>query len=119
MNRLKRSSYIFVLIVSAVLLLSCGQAPPQNSTNGSKVEPRTNGSRGGALNYRLTAAPKTFNYVMMADEPSLVVAMFMLTSRLVDFDHTTQKFVPGLAESWSTQDGLTYDLTLREGLKFS
>ena len=56
---------------------------------------------------------------MAKDEPTLVAAFFMLTSRLVEFDHPTQKYVPGLAESWTTADGQTVDLTFRDGLKFS
>lgn len=120
MNTRTKPYRIFLLILCCAFFIACGQAPtPSNTSQGAKVEPRTAGKRGGTLSYRLTAAPKTFNYVMMSDEPSLTVAMFMLTSRLVEFDHTTQKFIPGLAESWTTADGLTYDLTLRDGLKFS
>src|SRR5690606_16781251 len=44
----------------------------------------------------------------------------MLTSRLIDIDHKTQTYVPGLAESWKREDdGVTVDVKLRDGAKFS
>ncbi len=112
--------YSVFLIVSCLLLAGCGQAPPSNTTTqGAKIEPRANGVRGGKLTYRLSAPPKSLNYVMAADAPTLIASFYLLMARLVDFDHSTQKFVPGLAESWTTTDGKTVDLKLREGLKFS
>ncbi len=109
------------IILLVLLLFGCGQPPPvSTSSSASKVEPKTTGTRGGKLTYRLTAAPKTFNYLLAADEPTIVASLYMLTSRLVEFDHKTQKFVPGLAETWVTAaDGRTVDIKLREGLKFS
>ena len=110
-----------LLIFVCLLFIGCGAPPAVNKAPAShKIEARTNGTRGGKLTYRLTAAPKTFNYLLAEDEPSIITAFFMLTSRLVEFDHDTQKFVPGLAESWTTQpDGKTVDVKLREGLQFS
>lgn len=103
------------------LLFSCGQPPASNTaTNTAKFEPKATGVRGGKLTYRVSSPPKTFNYLVADDEPSIVMAFFLLNSRLVEFDHTTQKYVPGLAESWTTaEDRQTVDVKLREGLKFS
>jgi len=68
----------------------------------------------------MAAAPKTFNYMLAEDEPTLIGAGFTLTSRLIDFDHSTLKYVGGLAETWTMQaDGKTLDVKLRDGLKFS
>ncbi len=111
--------HVNLLIVSILLLAGCGQTPPSNSLQGAAVEPRVNGKPGGKIVYRLTAPPKSLNYLLAADEPTLVAAFFMMTGRLVDFDHRAQKFVPGLAESWTTTDGKTVDVKLRDGLKFS
>jgi len=113
---------VSVFLTLLILLTGCGQAPPRpaNSAKTAGIEPKTTGARGGTLTYRLTAPPKTFNYLMAADEATIVASMYMLTSRLVDFDHKTQKYVPSLAESWTTApDGRTVSLKLREGLKFS
>jgi peptide/nickel transport system substrate-binding protein len=115
-----KSTPLINLIASLCLLFAgCGQAPPSNSLQGAKVEPRVNGKAGGKITYRLTAPPKTLNYLLAADEPTLIASFFMMTARLVEFDHQTQKFVPGLAESWTTTDGKTVDVKLRDGLKFS
>ncbi|MFL6373792.1 MAG: ABC transporter substrate-binding protein, partial [Pyrinomonadaceae bacterium] len=115
---------LFLVAVTATitaLFSSCG-APPKpatNSTQGTKIEPHTNGTRGGKITYRLTAPPSTLNYLMAKDEAGLTASFFMLMSRLVEFDHANQKFVPGLAESWTTNDGQTFDVKLRDGLQFS
>jgi peptide/nickel transport system substrate-binding protein len=72
------------------------------------------------LVYRVSSPPKTFNYLLANDEPSILVAFFLLNSRLVEFDHSTQTYVPGLAEVWTTSsDRRSVDVRLRDGLKFS
>ena len=103
-------------------LFSCRQQPPAaNTTTGSaKPEQRSTGTRGGKLVYRVSSPPKTFNPLLANDEPSILMAFFLLNSRLVEFDHSTQTYVPGLAESWTTgSDHRSVDIKLRDGLKFS
>lgn len=103
------------------LLFSCRQPPATNTATGpAKPEQRTIGTRGGKLVYRISSPPKTFNYLLANDESSLVMAFFLLNSRLIEFDHSTQTYVPGLAETWTTgPDGRSVDIKLRDGLKFS
>jgi peptide/nickel transport system substrate-binding protein len=103
------------------LLFSCRQPPETNTATGTaRPEQRTIGTRGGKLVYRVSSPPKTFNYLLANDESSLVMAFFLLNSRLVEFDHSTQTYVPGLAETWTTgSDGRSVDIRLRDGLKFS
>ncbi|MBV9241851.1 MAG: ABC transporter substrate-binding protein [Acidobacteria bacterium] len=115
-----RSSILIIFVALIAFLFACG-APPKPASNspGAKIEPRANGPRGGKITYRLTAPPSTLNYLMAKDEAGLTASFFMLMSRLVEFDHSTQKFGPGLAESWTTNDGQTYDVKLRDGLQFS
>jgi len=70
--------------------------------------------------YRVSSPPKTFNYLLANDEPSILTSFFLLNSRLVEFDNSTQTYVPGLAETWTTgSDHRTVDIRLRDGLKFS
>src|SRR5678815_3986014 len=103
------------------LLFSCRQPPAANTTTGTaKPEQRGIGKRGGKLVYRVSSPPKTFNYLLANDEPSILMAFFMLNSRLVEFDHSTQTYSPGLAEVWTTgPDHRSVDIRLRDGLKFS
>lgn len=103
------------------LLFSCRQPPATNNATGAaKPEQRTIGTRGGKLVYRVSSPPRTFNYLLANDESSLVMAFFLLNSRLVEFDHSTQTYQPGLAETWTTgADGRSVDIRLRDGLKFS
>jgi peptide/nickel transport system substrate-binding protein len=103
------------------LLFSCRQPPASNTTTGTaNPEQRTIGTPGGKLVYRVSSPPKTFNYLLATDEPSILMAFFLLNSRLVEFDHSTQTYVPGLAEAWTTSsDRRSVDIRLRDGLKFS
>src|ERR1044072_1096924 len=109
---------VFILLP---LLFSCRQLPSSNTATGTaKPEQRGIGTRGGKLVYRVSSPPKTFNYLLANDEPSIITAFFLLNSRLVGFDHSTQTYVPGLAEAWTTgSDHLSVDIRLRDGLKFS
>src|ERR1041384_717293 len=109
---------VFILLP---LLFSCRQLPSSNTATGTaKPEQRGIGARGGKLVYRVSSPPKTFNYIVANDEPSILTAFFLLSSRLVEFDHSTQTYVPGLAEAWTTQpDGRSVNIKLRDGLKFS
>lgn len=121
MSRSTRNAYTVLIVLCSLMFAGCGPQPPAaNSTAGAKIEPRTTGKRGGQLTYRLTQVSETFNYLMAKDEPSAVTSFFAVTSRLIDFDHETQKFVPALAETWTMgADGVTLDVKLRDGLKFS
>jgi peptide/nickel transport system substrate-binding protein len=107
------------------LCLGCQPQPAGTNDNANRAgsEPpreKTVGARGGNLSYRLSAAPKTFNYVMAADEPTNLVAFFLLASRLVEFDHDTQDYAPALAETWRRSDDMrSVEITLRDNLKFS
>ena len=103
------------------LLFSCRQPPPSNPTTGTaKPEQRTTGTRGGKMVYRVSSPPKTFNYLLANDESSILTAFYLLNSRLVEFDHSTQTYVPGLAEAWTMgTDRRSVDIRLRDGLKFS
>ena len=100
------------LFVALLFAVSCG-SPPQPGA-------LTTGTRGGTLNYRLSSPPSSFNYVMAADESTMVASFVLLAGKLAEFDHKQQKYVPGIAESWKlADDGRTVNVKLRSGVKFS
>lgn len=115
------TSFAGLLAAVSILVSACGTAPgpTANSNSDKRFEDRVSGKQGGTLTYRFTAPPKTFNYLMATDEPSIVTALFLMCSRPIEFDHRSQKYVGALAESWSAPDGQNVALKLREGLKFS
>ena len=119
MRPFKYSRFLAFLLLP--LLFSCRQPPASTTTTGTaNSEPRGIGTRGGKLVYRVPSPPKTFNYLLANDEPSVLLAFYLLNSRLVEFDHSTQTYVPGLAETWTTSsDHRSIDIRLRDGLKFS
>src|SRR5262245_15353081 len=81
---------------------------------------RATGRRGGEIVYRVSSMPATFNYLLPSDENSMIVAFYLMGGRLVEFDHKNQRYVLGLAESLRRlDDGRTFELTLRDGIKFS
>lgn len=101
-------------------LLALVWLAPACSTPTAPSTQRVTGQRGGALSYRVASPPQTFNYLTASDEPSLIVAFYLMGGRLVEFDHDAQRYVPGLAESWKrADDGKSIELTLRDGIKFS
>ena len=117
-----RKRYGLFPLIQVVLIcalgLSCGT--PKTNSPGPVQPGQTAGTRGGTAGYKLTSPPTTFNYLMADDEPTVVTSFFLLNSRLIDFDHRTQKYTPALAESWKTaDDGVTVDVKLQSGLKFS
>ena len=76
--------------------------------------------RGGSITYRFSSPPGTYNYLLAADESSLILTFFLLNDHLVTFDPLVQEFRPEIAESWTLgEDGRTLSVTLREGPKFS
>jgi peptide/nickel transport system substrate-binding protein len=84
------------------------------------VSERAGSRRGGKIIYRVSSAPATFNYLQASDESSLIVALYLMGGRLIEFDHKNQQYVPSLAESLRRlDDGRTVELTLRDGIKFS
>jgi len=108
------------MLVASLAASGCQQAGPAPSPNEAAPREHTVGARGGTLHYRVSTPPKTFDYLMGSDEASLIVSFYLMGGRLVEFNHDTQSYVPGLAETWKMgDDKRTLDLTLRDGLKFS
>jgi len=114
---------LLFLVVVCLYVGACQTPPATNNAKANEEKLPTApvpGTRGGSLTYRVTAAPKTFNYILVADEPSILVAFFLTGSRLVELDHDKQTYAAALAESWKlSDDKLSVEVLLRDGLKFS
>src|SRR4051812_8997126 len=118
-----------ILGLSSVLLfivfaLACTQPQPASNSNQptavSTPGEKVNGTRGGTVTYRLTTPPDTLNYLAATNESSYTLAFALLGGKLIDFDGETQRYVPGLAESWRfSDDARALNLALRNDLKFS
>jgi len=114
------------LCLSALLFLlsftGCRTTPESNSAfiGNEKPNERVAGTRGGSITYRVSQSVKTFNYLKADSEASVLVTFYLLGGHLIDFDGETQRYVPGLAESWKlADDARTLDMTLRDALRFS
>jgi len=77
------------------------------------------GISGGRLVVSLSAEPKTFNPIVLADDASKIV-VGSLVSDLIHINRSSQLPEPALAKSWSVSpDGRKYTVNLRRGLQFS
>ncbi|MCU1718901.1 ABC transporter substrate-binding protein [Pseudomonas sp. 5P_3.1_Bac2] len=65
------------------------------------------------------ASPEGFDVVQYNSLTTTNASADMLMNRLVDFDASSGKLVPSLAQSWQiSADGLSYDFTLRSDVTF-
>jgi len=77
------------------------------------------GQRGGELRLCLRAEPKTFNPVLVDDEPSETIR-YLTAGVLIRLNRRTQQLQPELATSWKLMaNGRRISFTLRPGLAFS
>ncbi|MDP1569239.1 MAG: ABC transporter substrate-binding protein [Vicinamibacterales bacterium] len=121
MNRQSRA-LLFILIVAGVLgigyYLRTAVAPPA-APLALDEGPAAPAVRGGTLVASLRAEPRSFNRLTSRDYATEIVAM-LTQGRLVRVNRATEEVEPWLAESWTVSpDGLTYTLTLREGVRWS
>jgi len=73
----------------------------------------------GELRFCLRSEPRTFNPLLVDDEPSETVR-YLTGGVLIRFNRQTQKLEPELAVSWKmSEDGRKISLQLRDGVVFS
>ncbi|MBL8208398.1 MAG: ABC transporter substrate-binding protein [Blastocatellia bacterium] len=107
-------------VIVVLLALATAACRPSSTPQETASQERQIGASGGRLVVADRGTPKTFNYLLAGDVVSATIASYLMSSALVEMDHDTQAFVPGLAESWQASDGgKTITIKLREGLKFS
>lgn len=102
-------------VVLAAVVASCGSdAPPAPA-------PAAAPASGGELIASLRSEPATYNRYLPGGANAAVEVVTLLTqARLVRVNRVTDNVEPWLAEGWSLgADGVTYSLTIRDGIKFS
>ena len=119
MARLKSSLVLLLVAVAIIAAIFLGYrfrggAP---SSPGGAADDRP--TRGGSLVASIRSQPNGYNRYL---EPSAAADAYSLITngRLVRVNRATDELEPALAESWTqSDDGLTYTMKLREGVKFS
>jgi peptide/nickel transport system substrate-binding protein len=110
-----------VVLATAIVLAGCGagsDAEPEAGPTGTASEPAP--SEPSTLTIGFTAEPANLDFTT-TDGAAIPEALLVnVYEGLVKIDQTTGEIVPLLAESWEiSDDGRTYDFTLREGVTFS
>ncbi|HVN07069.1 MAG TPA: ABC transporter substrate-binding protein [Bryobacteraceae bacterium] len=74
---------------------------------------------GGELRFCLNGEPKTFNPLLVEDDPSEVIR-YLTGGVLIRINRLTQEVEPELAQSWKVdRDGRRVTFQIRHGLRFS
>ena len=98
------------LLLAAIAAGACRRTPPPDPAAGSP--------RGGEVIASLRSAPTSYNRYFDATAPADLIAL-LTHARLVQVDRATDAVEPALAESWSQRDASTFELKLRQGVRFS
>jgi peptide/nickel transport system substrate-binding protein len=113
------------LVLAGALLTSC--KPPPTSNHGARPGPGEEvdisktppGKYGGTFVIVDIDEPKTFNFLVPADQSSQLANTYF-QAPLVNYDPMTATVIPGLAKSWEIgDDKKTYTFHLRQGVKWS
>ena len=113
----KRS--VLIAGYAAVLFHCCGNPAPGQILEDLHREASVSGRFGGRLIAVQKAEQKTFNPLIALDAPSREV-IGLMTGDLIHINRFTLQSEPALAKSWTvSQDGRTYVLHLRSGIRFS
>jgi peptide/nickel transport system substrate-binding protein len=108
---------VIVLVASAGTLAACGDDDDDGGDGGATTE-------GGEITISQTSQPDyldpALSYTVNGIEPIWLVYTPLLTYRHVEGPEGSE-LIPGLAEDMPeiSSDGMTYTLTLRDGLKYS
>lgn len=103
----------------ALLAIALGWYWRARSAAGSGSTPDPGPARGGELVVSVRAEPGAYNRYIEATTPAEIVS-FLTDARLARVNRSTDQLEPWLAESWTqSDDGLSFTLKLRPGVKFS
>ena len=109
-------------IAVAVAMTGCAQsqrtetnAPAPGASAGATTDAAASDS---TFIFGAAGAPKLFDPSYASDGETFRVTR-QIYETLLDFEPGTAKVAPGLATEWtSSEDGLTWDFTIRDGVKF-
>lgn len=117
-RRLKPAFVLLVVLALGVAGFLWLRSPGGTAPSGAPVND-DRPTRGGSLIASIRSEPAGYNRYV---EPSAAADAYshLTNGKLVRVNRATDELEPALAESWTTsEDGLTYTLRLREGIRFS
>jgi peptide/nickel transport system substrate-binding protein len=121
MGKLGRRAWALLLVALAMsVAVGCGGDDDDGSTGGTGE----GGKQGGSISIGMTSQPDFLDpasaYTVNAWEPLWLVYTPPLTYKRAEGKEGTE-IIPGLAEELPTisEDGLTYEFTIRKGLKYA
>ena len=121
-----RAALVAGIAASALLLTACAEsqreATPDTGAEDDGATDTDDGGEGGGGDdifiFGAAGKPKHFDPFYASDGETFR-ATRQIYEQLLDFEPGSAQVAPGLAESWdSTEDGLTWDFQIREGVKF-
>jgi peptide/nickel transport system substrate-binding protein len=112
---------LLVLVVIAALGWGVWRVASRGVGSPTPAEKSARISRGGELVASLRSDPSTYNrYAPDGARAATELLSLLLHARLVRVNRSTDDLEPMLAEGWTrSDDGLTYTLRLRPGVRFS
>src|SRR5688572_18951057 len=117
----RRALVLLVAILSMLVVASCGGDDDDGDSGGGEG---SGGQKGGSVTISQTSQPDfldpALTYTLNGIEPLWLVYIPLLTYPREEGSEGA-KLIPGLAEDMPeiSEDGKTYELTLRKGLKYS
>lgn len=115
-----KAALVAGIAASALLLTSCAESARDDEPQPDVVEDVDADETSGddIFIFGAAGAPKHFDPFYASDGETFRVTR-QIYEQLLDFEPGTAKVAPGLAESWdSSEDGLTWDFHIREGVQF-
>ena len=114
--RVTRSSACLVEICAVALCVCC---VAEGASAQMLVSGAAPGHAGGKITIALRSDPKTLNPALATDIPTRDI-IYCMNADLIHINRQTQTTESALAKSWRiSQDGRTYTLQLRHGVRFS
>jgi peptide/nickel transport system substrate-binding protein len=101
-------------LFAGILCVGCGASGPTESAGQSSAL-----QKGGELIVSVRTEPRSFSTYTSQDATTHLLSL-LTQARLVRVNSASQQLEPWLAESWTrSDDGLSYTISLRPGVRFS